>query len=80
MGLLHSYISGFPASQAGNWRVLPKRNGGGTRGKDRDIWNFPHLKSWLAAYNPPLTTIRSHTELPINAGSLDLKNGPAKMI
>ena len=30
MGLLHSYTAGFPASQAGNWRVLPKRNGGGT--------------------------------------------------
>lgn len=48
----------FPASQAGDWRVLLKRNGsGGTREKI-ETYGISHLKSWLAAYNPPLTTIR----------------------
>lgn len=76
------YTIMFPSLRGGRLEASSQEELKGDPGKRYRHLGFPPFKRLACHLQkcPPLIKIHSHTELPINAGSFSLKNGPPKMI
>lgn len=59
--LLHSH-TGFPSLQGRRVDDSSQEKRRRTQGRDTDVWDAPHLKSWLATYSNALNSTKAtHT-------------------